>query len=203
MSQQTYAGHVRWIVVDDGEIPEPWDFSRNGWSFELIRRKPFWKHGQNTQAANLRAALAVVSDDEQVACIENDDYYAPTWLERIAEELKTAELVGQGWNCYYHAQTGAVRINDNSTHASLCASAFKGEALALFRRQCERAPLLIDVPMWKHANNRRVFKDMLVVGIKGMPGRNGLAGGHKMTTDQPFDLREWIGNDAEAYSQFR
>jgi hypothetical protein len=135
--------------------------------------------------------------------IEDDDYYAPGWLDRVEAELQTADLIGQGWNCYYHAKTGAIRENENSTHASLCASAFKGDALSLFRRQCERGPRLIDVPMWKHANRKRVFKDRLVIGIKGMPGRSGIAGGHEMTAEEPFDLREWIGDDAEAYSQFR
>lgn len=204
MRHQQYEGPVRWIVVDDGEESEPWNFERDGWKFEQIRRRPFWREGQNTQSANFLAALAVVNDSEWIVCIENDDYYAPGWLDRVASELETADLIGQGWNCYYHVKTGAIRENENSTHASLCATAFKGaQNIGLFRRQCERGPRLLDVPMWKHGSNKRVFKDRLVIGMKGMPGRSGIAGGHHMTTDEPFDLTEWIGDDAAEFAQFR
>lgn len=201
MARQTYQGPVKWVVVDDGEVAQPVTFDRPGWKLTVIRPAHRWK-GANTQAMNFRAGLELIGD-ESVAIIEDDDWYSPDWLERVAVELQTADLIGQGWNCYFHVRTGAIRENDNSTHASLCASAFKGHALSLFRRQCERGPRLIDVPMWKHANRKRVFNGRFVIGMKGMPGRSGIAGGHEMTTDEPFDLREWIGDDAEAYSQFR
>ncbi len=200
---QTYKGPVHWVIVDDGEYRQDVTFRRDGWHLDVVRPKHRWTPGMNTQGANFCAGLELIGDDAWVLPFEDDDFYAPGWLERAAKELETADLIGQGWNKYYHVRTGAIRENDNDTHASLCASAFKGEALKLFRRQAKRAPTLIDVPMWKHANNKRVFKDMLVIGMKGMPGRGGIAGGHKMTTDTPFDLSQWIGDDAAAYSQFR
>lgn len=201
-AHQTYQGPARWIVVDDGEEAQPVTFSRDRWSLEVIRPDRKWS-GSNTQSRNFREALALVQDDARIVIWEDDDYYAPGWLDRVAVELETADLIGQGWNCYYHVKTGAIRENDNSAHASLCASAFKGSNIGLFRRQCERAPTLLDVPMWKHGANRRVFKDRLVIGMKGMPGRGGIAGGHEMTTDQPFDLSKWIGDDAAEFAQFR
>jgi len=202
MAHQTYAGPVRWVVVDDGKLPQWVRFSRPGWTLEVIRPEHRWS-GENTQARNFIAGLKTIGPDERVAVIEDDDYYAPGWLDRIDLELQTASLVGQGWNRYYHVKTGAIRENDNSRHASLCASAFRGDALELFRRQCKRAPRLIDVPMWKHASSRRVFNAKLVIGMKGLPGRSGIAGGHEMKTETPFVLRQWIGDDAEHYSEFR
>lgn len=203
MAHQTYQGPVKWIVVDDGQTPQPVTFNRQGWLLEVVRPEKKWRPGDNTQARNFLEALELVGPDERVAVIEDDDYYAPGWLDRVDAELQTADCVGQGWNCYYHVRTGAIRENDNDKHASLCATAFKGEALELFRRQCVRAPKLLDIPMWKHSPKRRVFKDRLVIGMKGLPGRSGIAGGHEMTTDEPFDIRLWIGDDADAYSQFR
>ncbi len=202
MAAQTYSGPVRWIVVDDCEEPEPWSFKREGWTFELVRRKPFWKQGENTQARNFLEALKHVGPDERVCVIENDDFYAPGWLDRVDAELNSHDLIGQGWNCYYHVKTGAIRINANDKHASLCASAFKGSALKVFRTQCERGPRLIDAALWRHSHSRHVFKARLVVGMKGLPGRAGIAGGHNLT-GEPFDLKEWIGEDARAYAQFR
>ncbi len=202
MAHQTYSGPVHWVVVDDGKEAQPVTFARDGWTLEVIRPAHRWTGG-NTQARNFRAGLQVIGADARVAVIEDDDFYAPGWLDRIDAELQTAELVGQGWNRYFHVKTGAIRQNDNDRHASLCASAFRGAALDLFRRQCEREPRLIDAVMWKHASSRRVFKAGLVIGMKGLPGRAGIAGGHEMKTDAPFDLRLWIGDDAENYSQFR
>jgi hypothetical protein len=202
MAAQTYAGPVRWIVVDDGLEPQPMRFCRAGWELTVIRPTQKWRVGDNSQARNFREGLKLIGPDARVAVIEDDDYYAPGWLERIDKELNDHDLVGQGWNCYYHVRTGATRVNDNDKHASLCASAFKGKALQVFRTQCERAPRLIDAPLWKHCQHRNCFKARLVVGMKGMPGRGGIAGGHNLS-GEPFDLREWIGDDARAYAQFR
>jgi hypothetical protein len=201
-AHQTYTGPVKWIVIDDGQEAQPVTFKREGWELIVIRPKQKWRMGENSQARNFREGLELIGRDERVAVFEDDDYYAPGWLERVDRELNSHDLIGQGWNCYYHVRTGAVRINDNDKHASLCASAFKGKALQVFRTQCERAPRLIDAAMWKHASHRHVFKARLVVGMKGLPGRAGIAGGHNLT-GEPFPLEDWIGEDARAYAQFR
>jgi hypothetical protein len=202
MNNQTYTGTVKWVIVDDGKYAQEVNFRRENWHLTVIRPQPYWDNN-NTQARNFRAGLEYIGDDEKLFIIEDDDYYAPDYLSVMAEKLKTYDTVGQGWNCYYHVKTGAIRINDNDTHASLCATAFKGKKnLELFRRQCERAPKLLDIPMWKHGTNRHVFKDRLVIGMKGLLGRTGIAGGHNMTTESPFDLSQWIGRDAKHYQQF-
>jgi hypothetical protein len=202
MARQTYAGSVRWIVIDDGIEPQPMTFCRAGWELTVIRPTQKWRMGENSQARNFREGLKLIGPDARVAVIEDDDHYAPGWLERVDHELRDFDLVGQGWNCYYHVKTGATRINDNDKHASLCASAFKGGALKVFRTQCERGPRLIDAALWRHCSRRHCFKARLVIGMKGMPGRAGIAGGHNLD-GEPFDLREWIGDDALAYAQFR
>jgi hypothetical protein len=202
MMAQTYAGPVRWVVIDDGMIPQPVTFLRPRWNVTVIRPQQKWRVGENSQARNFLEGLKLIGPDARVAVIEDDDYYAPGWLDRVDKELNDHDLVGQGWNCYYHVKTGAIRINDNDKHASLCASAFKGGALKVFRTQCERGPRLIDAALWRHCSRRHVFKARLVIGMKGMPGRAGIAGGHNLE-GEPFDLSEWIGDDARAYAQFR
>jgi hypothetical protein len=199
MQRQTYTGPVRWLVVDDGKVEMSSFFKRDGYQFEKYRLKPM---NQNTQARNLLFLLGKIDYSLPVVCWEDDDYYAPGWLDRVDKELDEHDLVGQGWNCYYHVKTGAIRINDNDKHASLCASAFKGGALKVFRTQCERGPRLIDAALWRHCSRRHVFNARLVIGMKGLPGRAGIAGGHNLE-GEPFDLSEWIGDDARAYAQFR
>lgn len=48
MLRQTFAGPVRWVIVDDGPEPQPITFRRAGWELVLIRPAPFWRPGQNT-----------------------------------------------------------------------------------------------------------------------------------------------------------
>lgn len=203
MARQTYQGPVRWIIVDDGEKAQDVDFWRPGWDVTVLRPRPHWQPGQNTQARNFRAALDIIGPDAWVAIIEDDDWYSPVWLDRVESELEHAELVGQGWNRYFNVVTGAIKEHDNEQHASLCATAFRGAALVEFRRLCEWGPKLIDMHLWRNCQSKQILGGCDVIGMKGMPGRGGIAGGHRLDTDDPFDLREWVGDDASAYDAFR
>lgn len=206
MAAQTYSGPVRWIVVDDGVEPEPWTFSREGWTLELIRRAPFWKHGENTQAVNILAALDRVSNAERVVCIENDDYYSPKWLERADKALHLAELVGENRARYYNLATRTGRKLQNTSHASLCSTAMRGAAIETFRKVCRPGVQFIDLSLWRQHRSKHLFTGSDVVGIKGMPGRGGIGMGHKPDFHGIKDedgelLREWIGQDADIYME--
>jgi len=48
MRRQSYAGPVKWIIVDDGEVAQPITFKRSNWLVVVTRPEPFWKSGQNT-----------------------------------------------------------------------------------------------------------------------------------------------------------
>lgn len=204
MAAQTYSGPVRWIVVDDGEQPEPWTFRRDGWSLELIRRESFWKHGENTQAVNLLTALDRVSISERVVCIENDDHYSPQWLEIVDKHLERAELVGEYRARYYNVATKQGRQLNNTQHASLCCTAMRGAAIETFRKVCKPGVQFIDLSLWRAHPSKLLFSGANVTGIKGLPGRCGIGVGHKPDFHGTKDtdgalLREWIGQDAELY----
>ena len=77
MAAQTYKGQVRWIIIDDGEEEQKIEFTpqRGLWHMEIYRPEPAWQPGQNTQARNLLAGLAVVKNEENLVIIEDDDFY--------------------------------------------------------------------------------------------------------------------------------
>ncbi len=200
MAAQDYAGPVRWVVVDDGPEPQPVTFRRDLWALEVIRPRPYWQPGQNTQARNLLEGLAVIGAGERVAVIEDDDWYAPDWLTHVAGELDRAELVGETHARYYNAATRRGRQLANAGHASLCATAMRGQVLALFREVCRSHPKFIDVELWRRARSRHLFGGHRVVGIKGLPGRGGIGVGHQPTFGQPMALADWIGEDARLYA---
>ena len=208
MLAQDYHGPVRWLVVDDGAQPQPIGFSRDGWKLELIRPTPAWDLGQNTQARNLLAGLAVIAPEDRVVIIEDDDWYASDWLSYVAKELETADLVGECRARYYNLAHRRARQMSNNSHASLCSTAIKGAAITSFREACERQPKFIDLELWRRSKEKRVFGGHRVVGMKGLPGRHGIGIGHLRQFSGCYDadgslLREWIGGDADEYWKLR
>ena len=107
---QTFAGDVHWILVDDGEVAQPITFSVPNWTLTVIRPEPFWKKGENTQARNLLAGLEVVPDDARLVIWEDDDYMAPSYLSWVNNRLDKADLVGESHAWYYNLPTRSTHI---------------------------------------------------------------------------------------------
>lgn len=208
MAAQTYTGRVRWVVVDDGEMPQPIEFNRAGWDVQVIRPATLWQQGMNTQAANLLAGLRVIGTAERVVIIEDDDHYAPDWLDVVDEELNHADLVGETKARYYNVATRQYRQLSNLNHASLCATAMKGRGIEFLRRCSAPGVRFIDLNLWKQPVARSLFKGHRVVGIKGMPGRDGIGMGHRPGPGWEVDqdgavLASWVGGDAAHYEGYR
>lgn len=204
MQRQTYAGPVRWVVVDDGQEPQPIGFEKQGWTLEVIRPEPFWLPGDNTQARNLLAGMDVIGSDERVVFVEDDDWYSPNWLQVVDAMLARAELVGEGFARYYNVQLRKYRTHKNAQHASLCSSAIRGKALETFRKVCLPGVQFIDISLWQSHPDKHVFAGTDVVGIKGLPGRGGIGMGHKGNFLGDIDytgdvLKSWVGADADLY----
>lgn len=205
MLAQTYAGPVHWIIVDDGEQPQDITFHRKNWTIEVVRPAPLWQRGDNTQARNLLAGLAFVEDDAQLVIIEDDDYYAPDWLRFVdaAFFLSDADLIGESFARYYNVQTGCARSLCNAGHASLCSTAMRGPAIQQFYKACRTGAQFIDLDLWNACDNKLLFYEAQVVGIKGLAGRDGIGMGHTSLIGQPDQdgkiLRQWLGKDAELY----
>lgn len=206
MARQTYKGRVRWIIVDDGEKPTSITFERKNWLVEIIRPRPFWNPGDNTQGRNLLLALDRVPSDALLTVIEDDDYYSPQWLSRLVKESKKAELVGEGNAVYYNVYSRKWQRLQNREHASLRCTAMRGGAIDTFREILKRPYRYYDMRLWARHKDNYVFNSDLTVGMKGMPGRPGIALGHdglRGNADPKCKkLREMIGFDADWYLQF-
>lgn len=202
MARQDYTGQVRWVVVDDGPEQQPITFSREGWSLEVIRPEPHWQSGQNTQARNLAAGLEAIGAGERVQCLEDDDYYTPGWLSAVDSWLATDDLVGESYARYFNVRTGLGHAHRNNQHASLCATACKGEGLVALRKAVANKRTFIDLDLWaRFRGPKRLRRANLTVGIKGLPGRGGIGGGHRDSYGHPMNLRDWLGEDAAIYGR--
>jgi len=192
----------QWIVVDDGKEPIA-DTS----GFEYVRRDPGPE--KNTLALNLRAAVPKIQGDK-ILIIEDDEYYAPGYVEAMSRQLEKAETVGIGKSRYYHLPTGGYMVIGNGGHASLAQTGFRKSFLSEFRKLLTPGKLYIDFAIWQRAKARKsalVFlddKNPLYVGMKGLPGRAGIGRGHDSRIYRQIDrgrqvLRRWIPRDYQIY----
>ena len=204
MMAQNYTGAVRWVIVDDGEIPQTIAFKRDNWTLDIVRPSHRWKEGLNTQADNLIAGLEYIDADDSLVIIEDDDNYSKDWLRVVERHLQDAELVGEILARYYNIKNKKYRQLQNTKHASLCATAMRGEAIETFRRVCESKVKFIDIQLWALHKNKLLFTGNRVTGIKGLAGRDGIGMGHKndFIGSLDFDLsilNEWVGESSKYY----
>jgi hypothetical protein len=156
---------------------------------------------------------------DAVVIIEDDDAYAPTYLENMEKWLGSADLVGEGDALYYNVNSRTWFSHRNSQHASFCSTAFKVSLFPQLLRASTSDCPYIDVRFWNYVQSP--FKKFvsrpqdfptssrLVVGIKGMPGKFGYGAGHIMPPGrgvaldpQLTKLTSILGANAEAYRIF-
>ncbi len=212
MAQQTYSGTIQWIVVDDYPDPTVCTLGQ-----EYVRVMPFWRPGMNTLARNLLRGLERVRF-RKVVIWEDDDYYAPQWLETCAARLDEAALVGELQTRYYHVPNRCHQVLENKEHASLFQTALRDAALLELELLCRvmvqpsgSSESGLDVRLWKRVHQKaripvlRAVSSGLSVGMKGGGGRPGIGIGHQGTGPRwvpDSDLavfQSWLGADAGFY----
>lgn len=200
----------QWIVVDDGKVPmEPYV------PMEYVRREPQPNDPQCTLSLNLEASLPLIKGNK-IIIIEDDEYYAPKYVEEMALKLDQHEVVGIGKAKYYHLLSGGLFYRHrNGDRASLAQTAFRDSFLSEFKEiLCSNVGYAqIDRCVWKKARESDcgfIFlddDDSLYTGIKGLPGRPGMIG-HDLSSrsyrrscpDVSHEvLKQWIPKDYGVY----
>jgi hypothetical protein len=217
VERQTYRGDLQWIIVDDGSMnstigtPKTFtsDFLWHGWSELSIYPQPRWQPGQNTQARNLLEAIPEVKFDK-VLFFEDDDAYTSDYVEMMAALLDQHAIVGEIHAHYYHVPIKRWRVLQNEQHASLCQTGIRASLLPKLKTICEQpGPEFIDIQLWGGATGRRLVQSHNCIGMKGLPGREGIGIGHRPDNSFGWNvdsdlsvLRSWIGSDVELYREF-
>ena len=204
----------KWIIIDDGKAPMVPDLA---WYNAImpgvavaIRREPQPDDPQHTLNLNLMAALPHITGDK-ILIIEDDEYYAPGYIEEMARRLDSHEVVGICRSKYYHLPSGGYSTIGNATHASLAETAFRSSFLPEIKEILSgSSDPYVDMRIWQKAGSRgSIFVDNdkpLYLGIKGLPGRGGIGQGHnpaiygnrKGAADRSV-LKKWVPNDHQAY----
>ena len=212
MARQTFKGEMQWIIVND--VEEPVQFSD-----ELLQQKhikpelyvgpKLWRQGINTQRYNMDEAIKHVKGDV-VFVIEDDDWYAPNYIEMQLFFLSRFDIVGQANSHYYNMGERKYKEWKNYTHTSLCETALRASKLDLLDRAVNSGQLFFDVALWQIVINEKhkylLYDHIgLVHGLKGLPGKQGIGGGHfpdgSFTRDPNVQvLKEWVGlEDLQLY----
>ena len=247
MSQQTVKPG-QWIVIDDGKIPMqplmPMEYVRRNpgpkplvlpnnprllsprlrrqHTIAEVQRLKQPKGGWVSIYKNLQAAIPLIRGDK-ILFIEDDEYYAPTYVETMCKLLDEHELVGIKYSRYYHLGSGGHKIFTSQAHASLAQTAFRSSFLPTFNAFLGHniCGEFLDVRLWTqsysmpgrtidrlttHCRGYLFFDEPpIYVGMKGMPGRGGYGVGHKTQIYRQYDdanrtlLRHWIPEDYKVY----
>ena len=210
MKEQTYTGSVLWVIVDDCS-PRTTDFIssefKEDWTIVKVYPKPVWEQGQNTQSRNLQAGLNAIPknvDISSIFIIEDDDYYKAKYLEIMTIMLESYDLCGETNTFYFNPKYNAGRRNHNNKHSSLFQTAFTPNLISEFERILINNIKFIDIELFKLKVKINLFTGLdLAVGIKGLPGREGIGNGHKLTTyhtQNNIRIEQLIGEDAKYYT---
>jgi len=200
----------QWLIIDDGKIPMGIKYRSYFPSFaKYIRRKPKADDPKHTLVVNLKKALPSIAGNK-IIIWEDDEYYAPDYIERMARELSNHEVVGIKRAKYYHLPTGGYLQIGNGSHASLAQTGFCNSFIPELETLWD-GDMSLDMRIWKKADGRGYLYDdtvsSLYLGIKGLPGRPGIGQGHNpnlyrgysMDTLDRAKLKTWIPKDYQIY----
>lgn len=201
----------QWLVLDDDEIPTVCTMGQEYHYWPECR-------GRGSLARKIKRALTekLITGDA-IVFIENDDWYAPDFIQWCIAGLRNFSIYGEGRALYYNVKHRYWFEHQNLRHASLCATAIRGDFFPLLLTQCMSSDEpYVDELLWRRCTTQNRVADPYAhpsrfrrsVGIKGMPGKSGYGGGHRGRDKAAVDdltqikLRSLIGKDADFYASF-
>lgn len=203
----------QWLVLDDDETPTVCAMGQDYHHWPECRGR-----GSLTRKI-VKAVNSGLVKGDAVVIVENDDQYAPTYLETVAKWLEQADLVGEGNALYYNVQHRKWFEHKNHQHASFCSTAFRASVFPLLLKACNTDDPYVDFRLWNLIQNplkKKVWMPQdhvpggrLVIGMKGMPGKLGYGTGHTIEwmkgchpDPQLTKLTQLMGANAQSYAPF-
>ena len=205
----------QWIVVDDGKTPMA-PFA----PMEYVRREPQPNDPAHTLCTNMATAIPLIKGNK-IIIIEDDEYYAPEYIEEMSSRLESYEVVGIGDSKYYYLPTGRWKTFGNRGHASLAQTGFRACLLPKLSDFLVSGNVIdwLDMKIWSWVDDAKrtarpisfmLFVDSvksLYAGIKGLPGRMGMGEGHNPVVVQRYHadsqdrakLKQWVPKDYQTY----
>lgn len=174
MSRQTVQPD-QWVISDDGDNTTNYTLP-----YQEVYTRPFHPDKAKSFTGNLLNCLSHIKYNK-ILVIEDDDWYHPTYIEKMMRRLSSCDLAGQPNTIYYNVAKQLWRQNQNTNRASLCETVFRSKLLPTIEKLCQqRKSAFVDSRIWNLEVRKRLFSDeRLCIGLKGMPGRKGIGVGHR------------------------
>lgn len=201
----------QWVIADGGHTAVT--LSRDLLpSVEICYSRVPAPPGALNLCANLHRAAEHARGD-LIAFAEDDDWYAPTHLQTLEQQLLQPDALAAGDHLqrYYNIEKRMWRVFQNRG-SSLCQTGFLRALLPTFQdcvQYCfEAGEYGIDGAFWQKVpkSGWALAHTATVVGLKGLPGQTGLGVGHRPDPRKGWqhdpDLRQlqaWIGDDLPRY----
>jgi len=161
----------QWLVVDDGTVPFVPTVP-----MEYVRREPRAGDPKHMLAIKLQKAIPLIKGDK-ILVIEDDEYYAPTYIEEMLKHLNGGKLVGIRQNRYYHVPTGGYYQMHNMGHASLAETGFSDALLPTFKRVVDTGIFTdyLDIRLWRTARQSYPWNFKFGSRVLTTRGRRGMS----------------------------
>lgn len=202
-----------WIVVDDGFV-----FTEMTLGQKVIRPEIKWDGKTNTQGRNLKLALEVAKGD-LIAFIEDDDWYHSQYLELIMQSYSRSPsfILGEQNAIFYHIGKKKWRALGNKDFCCLAQTVIYKDLIPEILKGITKKEKYLDKYIWNAIKSEVAYPNIeisfidgyfphnkLVLGIKGLPGRDGIVSGHKWNSWWNYDpdwskLKSIIGEDFKEY----
>lgn len=202
----------QWIIVDDGVVSLADVMQLPKW-VDHIRRDRKSTDPPHTLSSNLLLAIDYVKNDK-ILIIEDDDWYAPNYIEFMLPYFSKADLIATNRITYYHLLGRMWKQGKPAKHSALAQTGFTQKAIPQLKKVCEtfdweiREKGLVDRHFWHSFDGKKLLiqdHPQLHCGFKGLFGRRGLAEGHEHTSwgykkDEDYSfLKSTIGEDIIFY----
>jgi len=202
MARQTIPYH-QWIVLDDGLNPAKCTMGQIHLCYTKTR-------GKGSLANKLKLLLSDSSTitGDAIALIEDDDWYAPNYLELAASRFEDYDMIGEGHALYYNVRRRWWHLHTNDRHASLCQTLIRRSGLEAFAACLNDPDPFIDVRLWKTKLRSKLYLPEIdrhsLVGIKGLYPGYGI--GHERPLPhldpQLSKLKKVIGSESGVYAGY-
>lgn len=195
-----------WVVSVDGGY-ERYEFTMGQ---TVVLRRPVLDT-KHSMCENLMACLSIAKGDI-IFIVEDDDWYGPTYIERLAAVLEgdlslilAGAVPARAFNLRYQ---GVFMQGAGGDRANLGATAMRRAAIPTLTAAIAAGRVILDGLLWHEFNavlkGRYVENSdpVLYAGMKAMPGAAGITRLHRRDRRSEGAvevLRQWIGEDVECY----
>lgn len=188
----------QWVVVTDG-VPPKLTLGQ-----QLVRLPTMQG---NSEQVNTRVGLEAV-EHNRVLVVQDDDWYAPRYIEQMSSWLDQANLVGSSVMRLYSPRRRAFAVHEipERCWCGLGQTGFTSLVYPAAFAACNQR--YIDQAIWSGWDGSQKIGDgeVLHVGMKELPGTaNSETSGPRLCQSPDRDLvvlRDWIGADAAEYAVF-